>query len=109
MTQTLKVLAQNTPSANTLTTLYTVPGSTSTTVSSLVVCNTNNTSVTFRVSVAIAGAADTISQYIYYDLTLAANDTFIFTGGLSLATTDLIRIYASNTNVSFAAYGVEVS
>lgn len=109
MTETNKILAQLSPSATTLTTLYTVPSVTSTAVSSLVICNTNSSSVTFRVSVAAAGAADNIKQYIYYDLPLLANDTFIATIGITLATTDLIRVYASSTNVSFSAYGVEIT
>lgn len=109
MTQTLKILAQTSPAATTVTDLYTVPAATSTTVSSLVITNTNASNITFRVSVAIAGAADAATQYIYYDLPLNANDTFIFTGGLSLATTDKIRCYASTTGINFIAFGVEIT
>jgi hypothetical protein len=109
MAETLKVLAQLSPSATTLTTLYAVPSSTSTVISSLIICNTTGSTVTFRVSLAPAAAADNIKQYLYYDLPLLANDTFIATIGISLATTDLIRVYASATNVSFTATGVEVT
>lgn len=109
MSEALKILAQVSPAATTLTPLYTTPASTSTVVSSIVICNTNATAVTFRVSLAPAGASDTINQYIYYDLPLIANDTFIATIGISLATTDVIRVQASATNVSFNLLGVEVS
>ena len=107
--ENLKVLAQLVPSATTLTTLYTVPASTSTVVSSLIICNQNATQVLFRISIAVAGAADNAKQYIYYDLPLLAYDTFVATIGISLATTDLIRVYSDTANVSFTATGVEIA
>ena len=109
MASTYKCLAQVTPSATTLTTLYTVPGATSTTVSSLVVCNTNATASSFRVSVQIAAAADNTKQYIYYDLPIQANDTFIATMGLTLAATDVIKVYAGATLLAFSVFGVEIT
>lgn len=109
MTQTMKVLAQLSPSASTLTPLYTVPPSTSTVVSSLTICNQNSTVVNIRVSVAVAGAGDDPKQYVYYKLPMGAFDTFIATVGLSLATTDVIRCYSDTTNVSFSAFGVELT
>ena len=91
MADTIKILGQANLAATTLTDIYTVPASTSTVVSSICFCNTGGTQTTFRLSFAIAGAADAIKQYIYYDLTIPANDTFTFTGGVSMATTDKIR------------------
>lgn len=107
--QTMKVLAQLSPSASTLTALYTVPAATSTVVSSLTFCNQNATVVNVRVSVAVAGAADDPKQYLYYKLPCGAFDTFIATVGLSLATTDVIRCYSDTANVSFSAFGVEIT
>lgn len=110
MTDTLKNLGGgSSPVANTLTALYTVPAATSATVSSVVACNTTVGPVTFRISVAPAGAADAISQYLYYDQPLAAKDTFVATIGLTLATTDVIRVEASSTGVAFNVFGVEVT
>ncbi len=109
MADTLKVLAQLNPSATTLTTLYTVPAATSTTVSSVTVCNQATSAATFRLSVAIAGAADSAQQYIYFDEPIGAKDTFVATIGITLATTDLIRAYSSNASTSFSAFGVQVT
>ena len=109
MTQTLKVLGQSALAATTLTDVYTVPSSTSTTVSSVVICNAAGTATTFRLSIAVAGAADTAKQYLYYDTSLAANDTFIATIGVTLAATDILRAYAGNANLSVTVYGVEIS
>lgn len=108
MAEVLKVLAQNAPSATTLTDLYTVPASTTTTVSSLVICNRSATATTFRISVAPAGAADATTHYIFYDQQLDGNSSFIATIGITLATTDKIRIYAAAATLTFTAFGVEV-
>ena len=108
MADTLKILGQVAPSATTETTLYTVPGSTSTTISTLVVCN-RGTAATFRVSVSVGGGATANKDYLYYDLAIPANDTFGATLGITLAATDVVRVYASTTDLSFAAFGVEVA
>jgi hypothetical protein len=108
MTDILLNLGQANPAANTLTTLYTVPAATSASVSSIVVCNLTSNTDSFRISIAVGGAADSLKQYIYYNLFMDANDTFIATVGLSMATTDVIRCYSTNGNLSFSAWGVEV-
>jgi hypothetical protein len=110
MSNNYHTLAQISPAENVLTILYTVPVATQTTVSSIVICNTNGgTSSTFRVSVAVGGAADNISQYIYYDLPILNNDSFIFTGGMTFNAGDVVRVQAANPNVSFTLFGVEMS
>lgn len=109
MTQTYYVLAQVSPTANVLTVAYTVPAVTSTTISSIVVCNTTGSNTTFRISVKIGGAADTIQQYLYYDLPIANNDTFIATIGATLATTDKLAVQAGTSNIAFNVFGVEIS
>lgn len=109
MAQTLKVLGQVNPSATTLTTLYTVPAATSVSVSSIVVCNQAGSAGSFRISIQVAAAADNAKQYLYYDTPIAANDTFIATLGITLATTDVLKIYASSTSQSFSAFGAEVT
>jgi hypothetical protein len=109
MAESFKVLGQSAPSATTLTDLYTVPALTSTTVSTLVVVNRSATATTFRISVAPAGAADTVSQYLFYDQLLDGNSSFTATMGITLATTDKIRVYATLATLSFSAFGVEIT
>lgn len=109
MPQTHKVLGQSTPSATTLTTLYTVPSSTSAVVSTLVICNTTAAATTFRVAVRPAGAAIATQHYVAYDAAIPANDTVTLTLGLTLATTDVISVYAAVVNLAFQAYGVEIT
>jgi len=105
MATTLSVLGQVAPSATTLTTLYTVPALTTTAVSSIVVCNTSATATSFRISVAVAGAGDALSQYLYYNVTIAGNDTFIATCGFSLGAADVVRVYATLATLTFSAFG----
>lgn len=103
----IKVLGQSEPGATTETTLYTVPSLTATVVSSVVVCNRGSTVTTFRVSVAVGGGATANKDYLYYDVIIPGNDTFIATVGITLTATDKIKIYAGNANLSFNAFGEE--
>ncbi len=109
MTDSLKNLGQSKPASNTLTPLYTVPAIIGTAASTLFVCNESSTADYFYVSVAVNGATDTPAQYIYYNLFLDSNDTFIATVGLSLAPGDIVRIMSVNGNIAFSLFGVEVS
>ncbi len=109
MATTYKVLGQISPPALTEDLLYTVPSATSAIGSSIIIANRGTSVATFRVSIAVGGAATSNKDYIYYDLPIGANDTFIATIGITLATTDVVRVYASNTNLSFSLYGSEIS
>ena len=104
-----KVLGQVNPSATTLTTLYTVPSAKEAVVSSISVANLTATAATFRLAVRPAGAAIANQHYIGYDITVGASDTTIITVGLTLATTDVLSVYASTANVAFQAFGDEAS
>lgn len=105
---TLKVLGQNAPAATSLVILYTVPALTSTTISTISVCNRGGTATTFRLAVSPAGAAILNQHYIYYDQAIDANSTYAITIGITVAATDVIRIYAGTANLSFSVFGVEV-
>lgn len=109
MATTYKVLGQSNPSATTNTTLYTVPSATSTVVSSIIICNQTASAATYRIAVRPAGAAAAAQHWIVYGATVAASDSTVLTLGLTLATTDVITVYASSANLSFSAYGSEIS
>ncbi len=109
MTTTYKVLGQVNPGATTATTLYTVPASTSTVASTLVVCNQDTVDATFRIAVRPAGATIDPKHYLSYGTTVPANDSVALTLGLTLATTDVVTIYASTTTLSFNLFGSELS
>ena len=104
-----KVLAQSNPSATTAATLYTVPSSTSTVVSTITVCNQASTAGTYRIAIRPAGATLAAQHYVAFDVAIAANDTTALTLGITLATTDVVTVYASSANLSFSAFGSEIS
>jgi hypothetical protein len=104
-----KVLAQLAPSATTATTLYTVPSATSAVISTITVCNRGTAAASYRIAVRPAGATLANEDYLAYDVAIAANDTTALTLGITLATTDVITVYASTANFSFNVFGSEIS
>lgn len=104
-----KVLGQSNPSATTATTLYTVPSSKEAVISSIAIANLASSSATFRIAIRPAGATLANQHYLAYDVTLGASDTTIITVGITLATTDIVTVYASTANVAFSAFGDEAS
>jgi hypothetical protein len=110
MASALKVLGQVAPAANTLTPLYTCAALNGASVSTLTVANrSSSVGATFRISIAVAGAADDVKQYLYYDIQIGPNDTFSATMGVALSDTDVIRVHSSTANLSFSAFGMELS
>lgn len=109
MATTYKVLGQSAPSATTATALYTVPAATSAVVSTINVCNRSGVNVDFRVAVRPAGASLANQHYLCYDLVVPANDSIALTLGVSLAATDVLEVYAGTANLSFTAFGAELS
>jgi hypothetical protein len=104
-----KTLAQAAPAATTLTTLYTVPSSTSSVVSTIIICNQAASAATYRIAVRPAGASVEAKHYIVYGATVAASDTTALTLGMTLATTDVVSVYASSATLSFSLFGSEIS
>jgi len=104
---TYKVLGQSNPLATTLTDIYTVPAATSVVVSTIVIANRSATGTSFRISVAIAGAADNNVQYIAYDVPIGGNESISLTLGITLAATDKVRVYATLATLTFSIFGVE--
>jgi hypothetical protein len=106
MATTYKVLGQSAPSATTNTDIYTVPSSTSTVVSTIAICN-RSTTTTFRIAIRPAGAAIANQHYIVYDNYVNQYETVFLTIGATLATTDVVTVYAGAANLSFSLFGSE--
>jgi len=104
-----KVLGQSNPSATTATTLYTVPAATSTVVSTITICNQNTSSDTYRIAIRPAGATLAAQHYIAYNGAIPAYDTISLTIGITLATTDVVTVYAGTSTLSFSLFGSEIS
>jgi hypothetical protein len=109
MATTYKVLGQSNPAATTATTLYTVPASTSTVVSTINICNQSASADSFRVAIRPAGATLDPKHYIAYNTAIPALDSISLTIGITLATTDVITVYAGTSTLSFNLFGSEIS
>lgn len=107
MADTLKILGQLATAATTEATLYTVPAATSAIVSTLTVCNRGTSATTFRIAFDQGGGGVATKDYLYYDHPIRANETFAATMGITLAATDLVRVYAGNSDLTFQAFGLE--
>ena len=103
-----KVLGQVNPTANTATTLYTVPSANSAIISTVSICNQAATATTFRLAVQPAGASLVAKHYLNYDTSLPGNDSITVTIGMTLAATDVVSVYAGSATVSFNAFGNEI-
>jgi glucose-6-phosphate dehydrogenase assembly protein OpcA len=109
MATTYKVLGQSNPAATTATTLYTVPAATEAVVSTIVIANLTATAATFRIAIRPNGATLANSQYIAYDITVGASDSTALTLGITMDAADIITVYASTANLTFTAFGSEIS
>jgi glucose-6-phosphate dehydrogenase assembly protein OpcA len=104
-----KVLGQENPAATTLTTLYTVPAATEAVISSIVVANLTAVAATFRIAVQPAGASIIDEHYVGYDITVGASDSTVLTLGITMEATDVLSVYGSTADITFQAYGSEIS
>jgi hypothetical protein len=104
-----KVLGQSAPAATTATSLYTVPAATKTVCSTLTVCNRDPATGTYRVAVRPAGASLANQHYIVYDASIHGNATDTISIGATLASTDVVTVYASSANFSFSLFGSELT
>ena len=108
MAITYKVLGQSAPTANTATTLYTVPSANAAVCSSITICNTGNANANVSVQVAVGNASSATGQYVVFNNNLVPNDTLFLTLGVTLAATDVVRVNSNQANVAFQLFGSEI-
>lgn len=104
-----KVLGQSAPSANTDTTLYTVPASTQSVISTINVANRSATAATFRIAVRPDGAAIANQHYVAFDVSIAANSLIALTLGITADAADVVTVRASTADLTFIAFGSEIT
>jgi glucose-6-phosphate dehydrogenase assembly protein OpcA len=109
MATSYKVLGQSSPLSGNNTTLYTVPTSTEAIVSTITVANRGTVGTSYRIAVRPDGASIALQHYIAYDVTLDKNSTQALTFGLTMNAGDILTVYASSSEVSFNAFGTEIT
>lgn len=91
------------PSANTDTTLYTVPANTKAT-GTLFLCNRSGSDTTFRVAVYSGSVAS--ADYLYYDAPLAANSTLPI-DRLPLSAGSVLMVRFGSASCSANLHGIQ--
>ena len=109
MANAYKVLGQTGDASANNVTLYTVPSSTETVVSTIVICNRETSANTFRIAVRPNGATLATQHYLAYDTNIDASDSITLTLGITVDATDILSVGASDANVSFSAFGTEIT
>ena len=108
MATSYKVLAQQ-ATTTALVSMYTVPASTETIISSIVVANTSASDRTYRITIQPNNATLAQKHYIAYDVTSKANTTTAYTLGITLDATDQVYILGSSTDLSISLFGSEIA
>jgi hypothetical protein len=109
MPSTYKTLGQANPAANTQTNLYTVPSGSSTVVSSMTICNQGTSNGYYRIAVRPGAEALAKKHYMFYDTFLPPKNTQTLSLGMALSPGTVITVHASSSDLSFMAFGSEVS
>jgi len=109
MANAYKILGQTADASANDVTLYTVPSSTETIISTIVICNREAATNTFRIAMKANGGSVANEDYIAYDTSILANDSITLTLGITLDATDIVSVGASDANVSFSVFGTEIT
>ncbi len=109
MANAYKILGQSTPSATTNTDVYTVPASTETVISTIIVANRATSAGSFRLAFRPDGAGIANTHYIAYDVAIPASDSTTLTLGITLNAADVVTAYASSGDMTISVFGTEIS
>jgi hypothetical protein len=110
MATSYKTLGQLDLTTTSLTDLYTVPASTETVVSTVIIANRETTATTFRLAIRVDGDAISNQHYVAYDVPVAANDSTTLTLGITLAATDVVTVSAGDADfLSVNIFGAELT
>lgn len=108
MATNYKVLGQIVGTAS-LTTLYTVPAATEAVVSTITIANRGTVADTYRIAIRPDGESIENKHYLAYGASVPASDTIALTLGVTMNANDVLSIYSGTTDLSFQAFGAEIS
>jgi hypothetical protein len=109
MAQTGKILGQLVPTANTLSSLYTVPSATWSVVSNIMICTNSQLIDNWSIKLVKSGDSDDNKQFIFNQIPLDGYDTFVNTFPITLNAGDSIKVLSVLGSTTFTALGVENS
>jgi hypothetical protein len=111
MARAYKILGQRNPSANVLSTLYTVPSDNSAIISSITIANLDEAAgggAAFRIAANVSGVATGNANYLAYSVNVPARDTVTLTLGITLNAGSIVSVNANSSLLAFSAFGTEV-
>ena len=105
-----KILGQAHLTTTSPTDVYTVPASTETIVSTIVVANLDSSATTFDIAIREDGDTLANRHYIAKEVPIAANDSTTLTLGVALEATDVVTCQAGTADaLSFNLFGAEIT
>tara|TARA_R100000231_G_C5295869_1_gene156037 strand:- start:503 stop:832 length:330 start_codon:yes stop_codon:yes gene_type:complete len=109
MANAYKILGQVDDASSNDVELYLVGSGKEAVVSTIIVCNRENAANTFRIATKSDNSSVANTDYVAYDSTVNANDTITLTLGITLQAGAEISVGSSDNNVTFQAYGTEIT
>lgn len=109
MASSYKVLGQARPASSTEQDLYTNPTNGQAVISTISIANTSGSNDSFRIFVRKDAAATTEGNAFAYDVLADAHSTTTITAGITIDGDDIITVSSSSGNLTFSAFGLEIS
>lgn len=102
--EVIRVLGTSSPSANNLTTLFTVGEDKGAVISVLNICNRDSYDATIRIAV-YRTESPASADYLEYGMVVYGNCSAQRLKGVTLAQGDIVGIWASSEHISFNLFG----
>ena len=112
-TNTYKILGQINPTANTQSNVYVVPALTESVVNSITISNQGTTNASYSIIVMpssdYAAPASNGKYFLIRGSVMPVNDAATLTLSLTLPAGAILAANTNSANLSFSAFGVEIS
>lgn len=112
MPNTYKRLGAINPSANTQTNVYVIPAATQTIISTVAICNQGANATTYSLALMDSSqfnAAAPAATFLVRNAALTGSDTIFLTVGLTGNAGSVLVANTPNANISFSAFGSEIT
>lgn len=110
MAEAYKVLGQANLTTTSDTNIYTVPASTETVISTLIVANIGTVATTFNLAIRPDGETLADKHYIAKEVAIPGSDSTTLTMGITMDAGDIITAAAGTANaLSFNIFGTEIT
>ena len=114
MPQSFKKLGAVVPTANTQANLYVVPASTEAVLSTITICNQGTENTSYSLMYFYSDEFDTAENapgrcFLVRGAVVPAADTIVLTMGLTANAESIISCNATGSDISFSAFGSEIT